>query len=167
MQSRRSGEPQAVSHDALELNPIDADAAPRPLQLRPQLLDPPGQSGIGLAHRLEIVPGAPLSIGLLDMIDFGRHLIDAAAIDAAGAQFGNAGFDDRGGAAELLADDFGFFDEPPQHPVLRPLRVDEIAAIDARRRLQLAVDAAVALFETARVPWQVEVKQVATMALQV
>src|SRR5208282_1772212 len=64
-------------------------------------------------------------------------------------------------------DDLGFFHEAAQHAVFRPLCIDEIPAVNARCRLELAVDAAVALFEAARIPREVEVKQVPAMALEV
>lgn len=111
--------------------------------------------------------GAALGVRLLDPVDFRGDPIGTLALDAAGEEFRNAALDDRRGAAELAADDLGLFDEPAQHAILRALRIDEIAAVDATCRLQFGIDAAVALFEAARVPRQVEMEQVAAMALQI
>src|SRR5579875_1972291 len=57
--------------------------------------------------------------------------------------------------------------EAPPYPVFGALRIDEVPAIDPLCRLKLAIDAAVALFEAARVPGEVDVKQVVAIALQV
>ena len=111
--------------------------------------------------------GAALVVGLLDPIDLGHDEIGVLPVDASSEQFGDAGLDDRRRAAELFPDDFGLLDEASQHAVFRPLRVDEIAAIDARRRLEFAVDAAIALFKATRVPGQVEMEEVAAMPLKV
>ncbi len=167
VQRRRAGETQAVGYDAFELLAVDADPVLRPLQLRAQLFEAAGQCGIGFAYRFEVVMGAALGVRLLDAVDFRRDPIGTLALDAAGEEFRDAALDDRRGTAELAADDLGLFDEPAQHAVLRALRIDEIAAVDATCRLQFAIDAAVALFEAARVPRQVEMEQVAAMALQV
>jgi hypothetical protein len=51
--------------------------------------------------------------------------------------------------------------------VLRPLRVEEVMAIDVGVGLQLAVDAAVALLHPAGVPGNVEMEKVPAMRLQV
>src|SRR6516225_6742832 len=45
-----TGQLRAVGDDALKLQLIDADSTTGAFKLRPQLLDPPRQCGIGLAH---------------------------------------------------------------------------------------------------------------------
>ena len=74
---------------------------------------------------------------------------------------------DFAGRAELPADDLGLADERVQHAVLFALVVDEIAAGDDPGGLQLAIDAAVALFEPRRVPGQIEVDEVVAAGLKV
>jgi hypothetical protein len=114
-----------------------------------------GQCRVGLTHRFEIVACTPLLVGLLDPINLCRHQIGPAPLDAAGEQFGDAGLDHWRSAAELLANDLGLFHESAQHAVFRPLRINEIPAVNPRSWLELAVDAAVALFEATRVPGEI------------
>ena len=68
-------------------------------------------------------------------------------------------------ATEFLPDAFHLVYQYLQNAVLGPLRIDEVTAEHFVSRLQLAVDPAVALIETARVPGQIEVKKVVAMAL--
>ena len=81
--------------------------------------------------------------------------------------FGQPLTDDLSGRAKLLADALGLADERLQDDVLGALLVDEVAAPDLRRRLQLAVDAAVALFEPRRIPGQIDVDEVVAAHLEV
>ena len=70
-------------------------------------------------------------------------------------------------AAELLLDGLGLPDEHLEHAVLDALRQHEVVAADLGGRLELAVDAAVALLDAARVPGQVEVEEVGAVRLEV
>ena len=70
-------------------------------------------------------------------------------------------------AAELPPDRLGLAHQHLEHPVLDPLRKHEVVAADLVRRLQLAVDAPVALLDSPRVPRQVEVEQVGAVRLEV
>ena len=70
-------------------------------------------------------------------------------------------------AAQLALDGLCLADEHLQHPVLDPLRQHEVVAANLRRRLQLAVDASVALFDAAGVPRQIEVEQIGAVRLEV
>ena len=70
-------------------------------------------------------------------------------------------------AAQLGLDGLGLADEHLQHAVLGALGQDEVVAAHLGRRLQLAVDAAVALLDAAGVPGQVEVEQVGAVGLEV
>jgi hypothetical protein len=67
-------------------------------------------------------------------------------------------------AAQLRADGLRFANQYVEDAVLGTLDIAEIAALDHLVRLQLVVDAAVALFHAAGVPGNVEMKQVPTMA---
>ena len=78
---------------------------------------------------------------------------------------GNVSIEDLCDAAEFLPDKFHLVYQYLQNAVFGPLGIDEVTAEHFVGRLQLAVDAAVALIETARVPWQIEVKKVMAMAL--
>ena len=70
-------------------------------------------------------------------------------------------------AAEFLLDHAELPLQGEQHAILRPLRVEEVAAEDLVRGLKLAVDAAVPLLEATGVPRQVEVEEIPAVGLQV
>ena len=70
-------------------------------------------------------------------------------------------------AAQLALDGPGLPDQHLQHLVLFTLRQHEVVAAHLGRRLQLAVDAAVALLDPAGVPRQVEVEEVGAVGLEV
>ena len=80
---------------------------------------------------------------------------------------GDAILDDPAGGAELLPDGLGLANQGFQDDVRFSLLVAEIAAMDALGWLQLAVDAAIALFEPRRIPGQVEVDEVGAAGLQI
>src|SRR5439155_3228489 len=70
-------------------------------------------------------------------------------------------------ASQLLLDRLGFPDKDLENAVFRALMVEEVVTEDFRTRLELAIDAAVALLHPARVPGHIEVKEVMAMALEV
>ncbi len=78
-----------------------------------------------------------------------------------------AALDHVGEGSKLLVDAHALFHEGREHRVLGPLRVDEVAASNLRVRLEHSIDATVALLHAARVPRQVEVKEVGALGLQV
>src|SRR5262249_30123976 len=69
--------------------------------------------------------------------------------------------------AALVAAARGLRAEGRAQCVMLGVGVDEIAAADLRRGLQLAVDAPVALLQSRRVPGQVEVQEIVAAGLQV
>ena len=69
--------------------------------------------------------------------------------------------------AELFANALGLSDQRLEHDVLLTLGIDEVATPDLLRRLELAVDTAVALFEPRRIPGQIEMDEVVAAHLQV
>ena len=75
--------------------------------------------------------------------------------------------DHLGEAAKLALDGLRLPHQHFQNPVLGPLRKHEVVAAHPRRRLQLAVDAAVSLLDTSRVPGEVEVEEVGAVGLEV
>ena len=75
--------------------------------------------------------------------------------------------DHLGETAEFLLDGLSLLDEHFQHAVLGALRKHEVVATHLFCRLQLAVDAAVALLDAAGVPGQVEVEQVGAVRLEI
>ena len=75
--------------------------------------------------------------------------------------------DHLGEAAELPLDGLGLAYQHLQNPVLGALREHEVVAAHPRRRLQLAVDASVALLDAARIPGQIEVEQIGAVRLEV
>ena len=68
---------------------------------------------------------------------------------------------------ELLADAFGLFHERVKDDVFLTLFVNEIATPDFRRRLKLAIDASVALFEPRWVPGQIDMDEVMAAHLKI
>ena len=120
------------------------------------------------AGGLELLAGRPLAIVLeVHRLDLASEVVGVAVTDAAAQPALHVVVDDPGQAAKLLLDGLGLADEYLQHPVLHPLGEDEIVTVDLRGRLELAVDAAVPLLDAARVPGQVEVKEVGAMGLEV
>ena len=84
-----------------------------------------------------------------------------------GERLREAGIDNLCKTAQLPLDDFGLANQGGQDAVLRSLLVEEVMAENFIVRLQLAVDAAVALLHAAGIPGNVEVEQVPAMGLQV
>src|SRR5208337_2402181 len=80
---------------------------------------------------------------------------------------GQPAFQHLGEAAQLLLDRFRLLDQDFKDAVFLAVGVDDVVAVELCVRLELAVDAAVALFEAARIPGHVEVEQVPTMSLEV
>jgi len=66
--------------------------------------------------------------------------------------------DDLREAAKLLFNGLGLSDQDLEHAVFDPLGEDKIMTANFRGRLQLAIDAAIALLDPPRIPWQIEVK---------
>ncbi len=75
--------------------------------------------------------------------------------------------DDLPGRAKLLADALGLSDERAQDDVFGTLLVVEVAAPDLRRRLKLAVDAAIPLFKPRRVPGQIDMNEIVAAHLEI
>ena len=75
--------------------------------------------------------------------------------------------DDLRQAAELPPDRLGLAHQHLEHAILDALGQHEVVAAHLGRRLQLAVDAAVALLDAPRVPRQVEVEQIRAVRLEV
>ncbi len=83
---------------------------------------------------------------------------DVAVADAVLQAFGKAGFEHLREAAQLALDGIRLSDEDFENAVFLAVGVDEVVAEDLGFGLELAVDPAVALFETAGVPRDVEVE---------
>jgi hypothetical protein len=75
--------------------------------------------------------------------------------------------DHLAGGAELRADEFRFPHQGLEDDIFFALLIDEIAAPDLRRRLQLSVNAAVPLLQPRRVPGKVDMDQVMTAHLEI
>ena len=75
--------------------------------------------------------------------------------------------DDLRQAAEFLLDGLSLSDEHLEHPVLDPLRHDEVMAADFIGRLEFPIDTAVALLDASGIPGQDEMKQVRAVCLKV
>ena len=85
---------------------------------------------------------------------------------AADARFESAR-NDIGEAAEFLFDRPGFARQDAQDLVLRAIGVEKVAAVDLGGLLELAVDAAVALFHAGGIPWHIKMEKLAAMRLEV
>ena len=70
-------------------------------------------------------------------------------------------------AAELPLDRLRLANKHLQYAVLDALRQYEVVTAHLRRPLKLAVDAAVALLDAARIPRQIEMEQVGAVGLEV
>src|SRR5262249_15560400 len=70
-------------------------------------------------------------------------------------------------AAKLSSNGLGLLNEHVEHMILGALRQDEIVAPDFVRGLELAVNSTVPLFDTTRIPRQIEMEQVRAMRLEI
>ena len=161
-----SSEHESASRNGLGL---EAGPAARALEQRAAALDLLAQVVLALARRLELLLGDPLALG-----------VEVGLLDLAGERARRRGggcrrcrrrsmlvVDHLREAAQLALDRLGLAHEHLEHAVLGALREDEVVAADLVGRLELAVDAAVALLDAAGVPGQVEVEQVGAVGLEV
>ena len=123
---------------------------------------------LALAGGLELLLGDALLLRVeVRLLDLAREPLGVAVADALAEPALDVVVDDLGEAAELLLDRLGLPDEHLEHAVLGALRQHEVVAADLGGRLELAVDAAVALLDAAGVPGQVEVEEVGAVGLEV
>ena len=111
--------------------------------------------------------GTAFVAGGIHALQLALHHIEPIQIDAPLQGLLHLLLHQRRQRAQLLADHLGLLDQHLHHPVLRAVLQQEVVAPHLRRLLQLAVDAAVALLQLARVPGDIEVDQVLAMVLQV
>ncbi len=91
-----------------------------------------------------------------------------AALDPPAAQrLDQALVEHRPEPAQLAIDRLGLLDDPAEDRILLAVLVEEIAAMDRRRLLELAIDPAVPLLEPGGVPGDVVVEQVRAEHLEV
>ena len=100
-------------------------------------------------------------------LDLARQPLGVAVADALPEAALDVVVDHLREAAELLLDRLGLPDEHLEHAVLDALGQHEVVAADLGGRLELAVDAAVALLDAAGVPRQVEVEEIRAVRLEV
>ena len=163
-----AGESQAHRQGLAELRRSEADMGSRPFQASAQAIHFLAQPVLAKTRVLELVlDGAPPFSGR-KVPDGGRETVDPVTAHAFLADGpGDTRFEHLRGAAELLANAFHLVHQHLQDTIFRPLDEDEVTAEHLVGWLQLAVDAAVALVETARVPGQIEMTQVMAMALEI
>ena len=101
------------------------------------------------------------------LFDLARQSFCIAVTDALLEPTLDVVVDDLREASELFLDGLGLFDKDLEHAVLHALRQDEVVAADLGGRLELSVDAAVALLDATGIPGQVEVEEVRAMGLEV
>src|SRR5262249_5027388 len=165
-----AGETQANIQGPADVVSLDARALPRSLQIVAEVIDLPayfGRPGSTLHCLVQLLLDRLLGCVVTHSLDFSFLALDVAAPDAR-VQVGlRLGVEDLRQSAEFLADRFGLPHQRPQHPILGPLAIKEIAAVNNRLRLELAIDTAIALLQSAGIPGQVEVEKVVAMALKV
>jgi hypothetical protein len=130
--------------------------------------------GVDLAAEVVLALTDDFKLLLADFAAFG---IEGFCVDAsfqssgvglanAGAEIhGQAAFQHLREAAEFFADGFRLPNEGAKHAVLGTLGINEVVAIDHRRRLELSVDTAVSLLQTAGIPRHIEVEEVMAVSL--
>jgi len=155
------------SDDRAQLLVIDADALARTLQRLAQIVDfrrlPLAACDDRVVH---FGDGDVVEPFVLVGVDRLRERLGAP--DAvAGEALIDAERDHLTGRAELFANSLGLADERLEHDVLLALGVDEVTTPDLLRRLELAVDAAVALFEPRRIPGQIDMDEVMATQLEI
>ena len=141
--------------------PRALEQAAAPLDLLRQVVPP-------VARRLQLLLGDLPA----DLVEIGSlysllQPVGVVVADAAAQPPLDVVVDDLRQAAQLAIDGLGLAHQHLEHAVLDPLRQHEVVAAHLRRRLQLAVDAAVALLDAAGVPRQVEVEEVGAVGLEV
>ena len=101
------------------------------------------------------------------LLDLGRQLLGVAMADALSELALNVVVDHLRETAEVFPDCLGLLDEHLEHSVFDTLRQHEVVTADLGGRLELAVDAAVALLDAPGVPGQVEMEKVRAVGLEV
>ena len=163
-----AGESQAHRQGLAKLRRGEADMRSRPFQASAQAIHFLAQPVLAKTCLLEFILNGPPQFSARQVPDGGRKTVDPVAAHAFLADRpGNSRFEHLRDAAELFANPFHLVHQHLQDTILRPLDKDEVPAEHLVGGLQFAVDAAVALIETTRVPWQVEVEQIMTVALQI
>ena len=123
---------------------------------------------LALARRLKLLLGDTLLLRVeVRPLDLARQLLGVAVPDALSQSTLDVVVNNLREAAELFLDGLRLLDQHLEHPIFDPLREHEIVAVHFRSRLKLAVDAAIALLDPARIPGQVEMEEIRTMRLEV
>ena len=164
-----AGARQGGTDHALEVVRADSDAFARAFECVSQLLlllhDARISCALVVIH-LGARAGQPLRVGFL--LDRLRERRRRATINAALREaIGDPLLDHLPGGAELALNHLGFAHQSLEHDVGFALLVTEIAAEHLLRRLQFAIDAAVALLKTRRVPGQIEMDEVGAIGLKI
>ena len=159
------GSKTAPSRNGAASKPVQCarciEQVPTALYLRLQVF-------LAFAGRLELFLGDALLLRIeVRPLDLARQLLGVTVTDALTETALDVVVDDLREAAELLLDSLGLPDEHLEHSVFDPLRKHEVVAVHFRGRLELAVDATVALLDAARIPGQVEMEEIRTMRLEV
>ena len=148
---------------------VESHPSARAFQQRSAALDLAGQISLPLAGILQLRGRGALACRIqVRSFDLGLKLIHIVVANAATVQppF-HVVVDHFGQAAKLSLDSLGLRHQHLQHAIFHPLRKNEIVAAHHWRRLELAVYAAVALLDAARIPRQIEVEQVRAVGLEV
>ena len=147
---------------------LEADPAARPVEQGAAALDLLVEISLSGARRLQLLRGNAAAARIrVRLLDLARQLAGVAAADARAEAAFDVVVDHLRQAAELPPDGLGLADQHLKHAVLLALRQHEVVAADLGGRLQLAIDAAVALLDAAGVPRQVEVEQVGAVRLEI
>ena len=162
---RSSREQDSASRNGAASNPVQVREASKQasaaLDLRLQVL-------LALARRLQLFLGNTLLLCVeVGPLDLASQLFGVAVPDALAQSAFDVVVDHLRKAAELLLDGLRLSDQHLEHPVLDPLGEHEVMAAHFGSRLELSVDAAVPLLDSARIPGQVEMEEICAMRLKV
>ena len=164
-----TGSRQGSAYHTLEVTRAHSDPLARALKCVTQLLLLLNDARIScplLVIHLGTCTGQPLRVGfLLDCLrERGRRTtIDAALCEA----ISNPLLDHLPRGAELPLNHFAFAHQGLEHDVGLALIVKEVTAEHLLGRLELAIDAAVTLLKTGRVPGQIEMDEVRAIGLKI
>ena len=168
LQRRRAQQLERAGHRVAERLRGEAHPAPRPFEQPAAPFDLRLQVLLPFAGGFELLGRDPLPLPVkVHGLDLPCEALRVPVADAAAKAAFDVAVDHPGEAAELAFDGLGLPHQHFQDVVLGALRKHEVVAPHLRRRLQLAVDAAVALFDAAGVPGEVEVEEVGAVRLEV
>ena len=167
---RGSAPRSSREHESASRNGADSNPTPLAGHFQQALaaLDLGLQFLLTCAGRFELLLGDALRLCVeVCLLNRSREPLGIAVADALPETALNVVVDHLREATELLLDGLSLPDEDLEDAVFDPLRQREVVTADFVGWLELAVDAAVTLLDTARIPRQVKVEEVRAVRLEV